>query len=112
MGDTEVWLKHARRKETCGVASDTSSEPQDVHYAPFGGSNRILFVAKLVHLSEREVRMNCQFIKYMCRLYRGRTPSNCLRLNVKRSDSPVFQLDTGTVLLDWQVRTCAIRNDG
>jgi hypothetical protein len=28
MGDTEVWLKHAGRKEICGVGSDIPSEPQ------------------------------------------------------------------------------------
>jgi hypothetical protein len=32
---------------------------------------KIVSVAKSVVLSEREVRMNCQFIKYMCMLYRA-----------------------------------------
>lgn len=68
MGDTEAWLKHARRKEICGVGSDIPSELQDVHYTHLGRYNiaiyRILSVAKSVVVSQR---MNCQFIKYIYR---------------------------------------------
>ena len=74
MGDTEVWLKHARRKEICGVGSDIPSEPKMFIIRPLVDLTvlyRILSVAKSVVLSEREIRVNCQFIKYTCRLYRA-----------------------------------------
>jgi hypothetical protein len=76
MGDTEVWLKHARRKEICGVGSDIPSEPKMFIIRPLADLTvlyRILSVAKSVVLSGRGVRINinCQFIKYMCRLYRA-----------------------------------------
>jgi hypothetical protein len=74
MGDTEVWLKHAGRKEICGVGSDIPSEPQMFIMRPLANLTvlyRIVSVTKSVVLSEREVRMNCQFIKYICRLYRA-----------------------------------------
>jgi len=84
----------------------------DVHYAPLGGSNS----AKSNFIRNETsgvvgARAANKLPVYKVHIWIvSCTPSNCLRL--KRSDSPVFQLDTGTVLLDWQVRACAIWNDG
>ena len=74
MGDTEVWLKHAGRKEICGVGSDIPSEPQMFIMRPLADLTvlrRVVSVAKSAVFSEREVRMNRQLIKYICRLHRA-----------------------------------------
>jgi hypothetical protein len=51
MGDTEVSLKHAGRKEICGVGSDIPSEPQMCTMRPLADLTvlyKIVSVAKSV----------------------------------------------------------------